>query len=299
MCRAPRCSYPKSLYKSLHVVWYRALQRGKRNELCEKWVIDDEQTDNYVSPWDTIPSKLHAKWRTAYPEKAALHNPRARRGCYGLHGLVEAPESMEIDGSIAGAADPEQEAIQRVLKRLLSNEASPQFFYPVPEDEVAYHTAVQQPICLSEISERAAAGQYASYAAFHKDVETLISSTHPRSYTWPPVLIPHERALLACARDSARASEPRSWARVAAACADSYLFNEDDTLYWICTCMLQKDLSDVRDELRAIGLAHLLTDQAPLAIGYEGDEAEEAAPEETEAADMEVVEQAEDDETGE
>ena len=37
--------YPKSLYKSQHVVWYRCLARSKANSRLDRWVFDDEQTD--------------------------------------------------------------------------------------------------------------------------------------------------------------------------------------------------------------------------------------------------------------
>ena len=78
-------------------MWYRALARdGKKNKFCEKWVFDEEQTDNMVSPWETIASRQHSKWRSTYPTLAALHNPRARRGIFKPNEIVEAPESMQV-----------------------------------------------------------------------------------------------------------------------------------------------------------------------------------------------------------
>ena len=218
--------YPKSLYKSMHVVWYRCLERSKSNKNLDHWVFDEEQTDNLVSPWDTQPSNQHIKWRSAFPQLAGLYKPRARRGSYKPTALVEAPESMDIEQMEVDGAEPasvEQDAIERVLKRLLSNEAAEIFFHPVPKDEVEYHKAVTAPICLNEIVVKAevvwdedggAGGGYDSYAAFLLDVERLLNN--------------------------------------------AFYFNEADTQFWIAACMLQKDLSDAHDELRAKGLDHLL-----------------------------------------
>lgn len=66
-------SYPKSLYKSFHVVWYRQLAMNKKgNAFGERWVFDSEQTDNHVSPWDTQKSSGHALWSKRYPDLAKV-----------------------------------------------------------------------------------------------------------------------------------------------------------------------------------------------------------------------------------
>ena len=223
--------YPHSLYKSLHVVWYRALARdGKANKNLERWVFDEEQTDNFQSPWDTLPSKMHNKWSKAHPDLASITHPRAKRGVFKPNAIVEAPESMAIDEEALKEAggDVEQEAITRTLKRLLSNEAAGHFFHPVPSSEVAYHQTVEEPICLSEISDKHSNEAYPSYAAFEADLDKLISN--------------------------------------------SFLFNHEDTLHWIGTCMLNKDLTIVRDELKAAGHQRILLSAGKAAATGDSDE---------------------------
>ena len=171
--------YPCSLYKSLHCVWYRQLKKTGKNKLGDHWLFDDEQTDNFQSPWDTVPSSCHATWRSAYPVLAKYVKPRTRRGVVKPSALVDAPESMELD--FQGCRDLEDvdqpDVMQRVLKRLLSNEACLMFFHPVPLSEVDYHTKVKEPISLSEIVAKVEAQSYSgSYHAFHSDVELLLSN---------------------------------------------------------------------------------------------------------------------------
>jgi len=170
--------YPKSLYKSLHTVWYRCLAKNKKGNLYgEQWVFDSEQTDNHVSPWDTQPSSQHGRWTKVYPDLAKLHRPRMRRGVYQPNAIVEAPDSMDIERLDAEAEDLHQDAIERVLKMLLSNEASGVFFHPVPAFEIEYHQQVRCPICLAEILDTFEGGRYESYAQFASDIDQLISNS--------------------------------------------------------------------------------------------------------------------------
>ena len=177
---------------------------------------------NFVSPWDTQPSTAHSTWRKTFPQLAALHKPRQRRGLYSTpNALEEAPESMDLAQLDVEGMEPaalEQEAIQRVLKRLLSNEAAPTFLHPVPTSEVEYHKQVDAPICLRDMMTRAEAdgppAGYDSYGTFHRDVEQLMNN--------------------------------------------SFGFNDDDTIEWIHTCMIQKDYNDACQELKVAGLDHLL-----------------------------------------
>jgi hypothetical protein len=86
---------------------------------------------------------------------------------------------MELD--FQGCRDLEDvdqpDVMQRVLKRLLSNEACLMFFHPVPPSEVDYHAKVKEPISLSEIVAKVEAQSYSgSYHAFHSDVELLLSN---------------------------------------------------------------------------------------------------------------------------
>ena len=111
--------------------------------------------------------------------------------------------------------DDEQEIIEKVLKRLLSNEASAFFFHAVDASLAPdYFEVVSHPICLEEIMQRAQAGSYASYRAFHADVERMVSN--------------------------------------------AFLYNEDETIGWISTCMFQHDVHEVVDEIKAAGAAERL-----------------------------------------
>jgi hypothetical protein len=69
-----------------------------------------------------------------------------------------------------------QDAIQRVLKRLCSNEATSLFHAPVPKSETAYYQEIQRPICLAEIAMKAKAMEYDKYSAFHADVLTMVGN---------------------------------------------------------------------------------------------------------------------------
>ena len=181
--------YPKSAYKSLHVVWYRALKQGPGNRHMERWILDDEQTDNRVSPWETMTSKMHQKWAGAYPALASLVRPRTKRGVIAesAKALIEAGESMDIDDAVAQNGDV-HELTERVLKRLLSNEASSFFWHPVPPTELEYHATITSPLCLSEIADRAQRHEYTSYANFHVEVERLLSDAfcfhEPNTLGW-------------------------------------------------------------------------------------------------------------------
>ena len=64
------------------------------------------------------------------------------------------------------------------LKRLLSNEAAGAFIHPVAPSETEYYQTVANPICLAQIAERHEKGLYASYQAFHADIELLISNAY-------------------------------------------------------------------------------------------------------------------------
>ena len=156
--------YPTSKYKCLHVAWYRQLkQTPTANQLGDGWVFDDEQTDNFQSPWDTLPSAMHGTWRSFNPKLAKQLQLRPRRGVIKPNALEAVPESMEARAPRSHAptslrhpplpppvaspelatpraapctqvdanAEDERELITSVLKRLLSNEATQFFYYPV------------------------------------------------------------------------------------------------------------------------------------------------------------------------
>ena len=129
-------AYPASRYQCLHVVWYVRSQSG--------WVFDDEQTDNFVSPWDTEPSRFHERWRAA--------RQRASADMRTAHVV-----------SVRAEAD-DANVILHVMRRLMTTEAAPHFFHP---------TTANGP-SLSRILDRTLAGEFASVDAFLEEVSSLI-----------------------------------------------------------------------------------------------------------------------------
>jgi len=165
--------YPTSKYKCLHVAWYRQLkQTPTANQLGDGWVFDDEQTDNFQSPWDTLPSAMHGTWRSFNPKLAKQLQLRPRRGVIKPNALEAVPESMEVDAN----AEDERELITSVLKRLLSNEATQFFYYPVPAEETEYHKQIDKPTCLLHITQRLQRDEYASFSEFSGEVDQMISN---------------------------------------------------------------------------------------------------------------------------
>jgi len=142
----------------------------KTNPLGNQWIIDEEQTDNFVSPWDTISSALHGVWRKHNPRLASLVNPRVRRGFIDPNALEEAPESMEVS-----PGDSEKKVVMSVLKRLLSNEAYTFFYHPVPPSDKDYHDTVPNATCLQHIIQRINNGEYLTYMTFQNDIELMLS----------------------------------------------------------------------------------------------------------------------------
>jgi len=202
-------NYPNSKYRSCLVAWYRQLKITKDNPLGLQWVFDEEQTDNHVSPWDTIPSAKHRQWRAANPKLANLTNPRVRRGFIKPNALEEAPESMDVDPEAS-----EKEVITAVLKRLLSNEAHGFFYHPVSGKDVDYYNAVESPTCLLHIIQRAERDEYESALQFLNELDLMIS--------------------------------------------DSLTVSNDESSAFIISAIMQKDLSDAKDEIIAAGLGHLI-----------------------------------------
>ena len=136
------------------------------------WIVDEEQTDNVQSPWDVLSSSSHGLWRSKNPKLAALVNPRARRGHIVPNPLEEAPESMAVNADSADVRD----TITRSFKRLLSNESSAFFFYPVPTHEADYHSMIDNPTCLQYIIQRAERDEYPSFFAFSEEVCLMLSN---------------------------------------------------------------------------------------------------------------------------
>ena len=75
-----------------------------------------------------------------------------------------------------------------------------------------------------------------------------------------------------CLADVLRTHEAGGYDSYAAFAADidtlisnSFYFNDEDSIEWIGTCMLQADLNAAKDALKATGLARLLAD--PSAAG--------------------------------
>ena len=144
---------------------------------------DEEQTDNYQSPWDTIDSRTHAVWKSVRPKLAALVHPRVRRGFLDVpNALEEAPESMAVGGLDEAAAGGSgssgwTEVAMCVLKRLLSNEATAFFYHPVSKKEKEFHKAVPHATCLSQIISRVQAKQYESFVHFMDEVDRMVDGS--------------------------------------------------------------------------------------------------------------------------
>jgi len=172
--------YPQSAYKKLRLIWY---VRTKDAEYANQeptlsntdWILDNEQTDLEVSPWEASASHWHDMWAKKFPNLAKTHELRVERS--SQRRLVPQPESEHVH---TDASDAEQ-LVHIALKRLVSTEAASGLWRPVPRDETAYHSYIKNPISLSEIFDKAHAGTYVGETAwkdFAGDVQLLIDNAH-------------------------------------------------------------------------------------------------------------------------
>jgi len=166
--------YPRSTYRALRCLWY---QQVKSSVPGGQWVIDPEQTDCEVSPWEAEPSAPHLRWKEKFPELADSL-PSLRPDRETLTKLVMPSGSCEITDA-AEMTDVRavlDDTLERMMKRLLSTEVTSIFRDPVPLSEKAYHEKISQPICLSEMDAKRKAGGYASVADFIEDFGLMISN---------------------------------------------------------------------------------------------------------------------------
>ena len=167
-------SYPNSRFKEQRVLWY--VQQVTPPGARATWLLDNEQTDTEVSPWECEQSDHHAQWKRRNGRLAALSHVRVDRS--SLTELVAAPDSIALDEDVCtDDSTSQQEVITRVVKRLLSNEATPFFLQQPPESEKEYYGATVSPICLTTIEARQKAGEYDGWAAFEKDVQLLCNNS--------------------------------------------------------------------------------------------------------------------------
>jgi hypothetical protein len=144
--------YPRSLYRSLHLVWYKPIMRGGRAE----WCFDPEQTDNHVSPWEAEPSPSHERWRAALRDRP----PTARAPL--VRGVREHTLAEHV-------------LVQRVLRRLVACEAADHFFEHEAADEQPFADPSDAgALGLQQMVQRAAERRYPTYAAFREDVEQML-----------------------------------------------------------------------------------------------------------------------------
>ena len=195
-------AYPDSMYKRLRVIWYVKAKdpksAGEPPSLTNTtWILDPEQTDTEVSPWEAAPSTSHSEWAKKFSSLASASKPLVLDRA-DPRKLVPQPESEDVDmidglgGSDSqqdGGGDGDELAAERavlvVMKRLASNEASKMLWCPVPTTEVAYHSYLAEigapAISLGEIAANVDAGKYAgggAWRAFAADMQQLVSNAH-------------------------------------------------------------------------------------------------------------------------
>jgi hypothetical protein len=162
-------------YRCLHIVWYRKLACGLEDPPTERWIIDDEQTDNFQSPWCTESSQFHATWcsfNTGLSQPIRLLRP-----------TVEPPHALrEVQASLQLGANNDELILNILNERIMRNEGTLLFHNPLPDHEELYPTeasypgVVVTPMCLGDILGKAKNGGYANdFSEFAQDVETLIA----------------------------------------------------------------------------------------------------------------------------
>ena len=177
--------YPNSTFKSQCVLWY--IKQKTPHGTPDVWLIDNEQTDTEVSPWECAASSHHALWRThADPEKVELLDQnKLRLDRTDYRTLVPASESVALDERVLKVgpnrqAVREPELIERALKRLMSNEASSIFLDLPPESDADYYQNTPNPISLRQMESKLLDGEYASWKTFEDDVGLLCNNVRAR-----------------------------------------------------------------------------------------------------------------------
>jgi len=230
-------AYPDSMYKRLRVIYYvKSKHPDSQDEppslTNTTWILDPEQTDTEVSPWEAAPSSSHGAWAKKFSALASTSKPLVLDRA-DPRKLVPQPESEDVDmidglgGGEAGGSQQEgggdgdalaavaEQAVLVVMKRLASNEASKMLWCPVPTTEVAYHSYLAEigapAISLGEIAANVDAGKYAgggAWRAFADDMQQLVSNAHG--------------------------------------------FNDDDTVWFHLASMLEKEVLDATAHIRQI-----------------------------------------------
>lgn len=175
--------YPNSTYKRLRVLWYVKSSKDPSDMTPDntQWIMDPDQTDTEVSPWEARPSTSHAFWVKKNQELAKFNGPlRLDRGT--LRKLVPQPESeLVCPAAMQDDGDKEiaEQLVERVLKQICSIEATAGLWHPVDKSETEYYAYVKNPISLSKIDGKWRAGKYVgeqAWRAFAADVQLLIDN---------------------------------------------------------------------------------------------------------------------------
>ena len=234
--------YPNSTYKSQCVLWY--IKQKTPPGTPDVWLIDNEQTDTEVSPWECAASTHHALWRArADPEKVALLDQnKLRLDRTDYRTLVPASESVALDERALkvgpnSQALREPELIERALKRLMSNEASSIFLDLPPKSDADYYQNTPNPISLRQMESKLQDGEYASWKTFEDDVGLLCNNVRAR----PP-----------CA-DSQRGfpaihglPSTHIFFTLRSRGAQSLMYNNSDTLPFHLACLMRKEFADTK-----------------------------------------------------
>jgi hypothetical protein len=109
-------------------VWYRKLACGLEDPPTERWIIDDEQTDNFQSPWCTESSQFHATWcsfNTGLSQPIRLLRP-----------TVEPPHALdEVQTSLQLGMNNDELILNILNQRIMRNEGTLLFHDPLPDHE--------------------------------------------------------------------------------------------------------------------------------------------------------------------
>lgn len=151
--------YPHSRYRSLHVAWYCAFDDGR-------WAIDEEQTNNVMSPWE-------AHWSMHEPSVTRQRQPSVTR--QRQHHGQQTQRTLHVFG-----IGTDETIVCALLQRLLSNEASAFFFHPPPGAEATP--------CLQSMSIRSERSEYQNVYHFANDMDDMIAyafmTTDDSSTAW-------------------------------------------------------------------------------------------------------------------
>ena len=255
--------YPDSTYKRLRLLWYVKSQEGEHT-----WLMDNDQTDTEVSPWEAQSSESHGHWIKKNLELAKFSGP-LRLDRRTLRKLVPQPESEQVcPAGIDAQPSPSEELVKRVLKKISSIEATAPLWNPVDQSEEDYYKYVKNPIsyavlralhthralCVaSSCDEAAGPGGSLPLAQSPEAFLLSLALKLPRA---PPPSTVTPRCRLSDIHNKHEAGEyvgETAWrdfhADVQLLCDNAMDFNDDDTLWFVLGAMVQKEMQDVGSQI--------------------------------------------------